>query len=607
MQNGYNPLTTPAYTVVHQPAVQRVTLQPPVANEWTTISPCAIRRIIQISVPLQYATVKLTDANGTDVTESSLYSWSSDSLCWTNWVTYQQYLQLAKSIETDFYLRILIFSSVGTLWIGGLATTCYTICLDNTNQFLLDFCGSQYLFDPYANLDCAIQLQQQLSDTVICMLGIPAYYFKVSPDVDTADWTFKEYILHSVESVKYIKLMCEDGALPSSRPQMTEFDFDWENDWEVEMSKTAFASAFGDTAFPKQRDLVYVPMMKRMYEVNSAYDEKNEGLMWRSTTWKLALVKYNDKDNVSQGTYEELIDSLVENQYMELFKPVEENEQYRQSGAEQTVEPRFAATNLYNIFVSDGIRLDYTPDLIEIAERQVNHGSSVVCRNMYAGKSKDSLVTYQKKYCGDDGTMLLEIQVPPVKELYGFLGLPESGEWPMVYNTVAVCGEANIGIGILLEKDKDKVDSKTKITGTMMVEFNDSTVVVQIDAFETKNYIVAAKWKRSNFVTELSVYENTCKAKDPVGKLKAANWTFDFTAPIGEGTNTYNNDYSTDCGVSVYVSPWPVRVGYFKLFNEYLDGKQTAMEGAKYSTTVGNCIINDLARPVYGDRGYNVR
>lgn len=605
MQTGYNPLATPTYTVVHQPTMQKVTLQPPVKGQG--ISPCAIRRIIQISVPLQYATVKLTDANGKDVTETSLYSWSSDSLCWTNWVSYQQYLQLAKSIETDFYLRILIFSSIGTLWIGGLATECYTVCLDNTDQFLLDFCGSQYLFDPYANLDCALQLQQQLSDTVICMLGIPAYYFKVSPDADTVDWTFKEYILHSVESVKYIKLMCEDGALPSSRPQMSEFDFDWENDWEVEMSKTAFAAAFGDTAFPKQRDLVYVPMMKRMYEVNSAYDEKNEGLMWRSTTWKLALVKYNDKDNVSHGSYEELIDSLVENQYMELFKPIEENEQYRQSGAEQTVEPRFAATNLYSIFISDGTRLNYTPDLIEILEKQVNHGASVVCRNLYRGSSKDSLVTYQKQYCGDDGTILMEFPVQSSTEMYRHLGLPDSGEWPMMYNTVAICGEAYIGIGVLLEKDTDKVTPSTKITGTVMVEFNGSTVAIPIDTVETKNYIVAAKWKRSNFVTELSVFENKCRSEDPVARLKAANWSFDFKNPIVEHTDTYNNDYSTDCGTTVSISPYPVGIGYFKLFNRYLDQKETAVEGAKYSTTADDCIINDLVRPIYGDRGYNVR
>ena len=163
----------------------RTIAQANVATPKTTvaISPCAIRRIIQLSVPIQYADIVLTDADGNNVTSQSMFSWSSDGLCWTEWVSYIQYQQIAKSLETDFYLRILIFSSIGVLKIGGLATECYSICLDTQNQFLVDFCGNPNLFDPYANLDCALALQQQLSDTVICMLGIPAYYFRVLPEL----------------------------------------------------------------------------------------------------------------------------------------------------------------------------------------------------------------------------------------------------------------------------------------------------------------------------------------------------------------------------------------------------------------------------------------
>ena len=61
-----------------------------------------------------------------------------------------------------------------------------------------------------------------------------------------------------------MKMIIPDGTMPSSNPRFTEFDFDWEIDWETEISKTHFSSAFGDNAFPKQRDLVYIPMMKRM-------------------------------------------------------------------------------------------------------------------------------------------------------------------------------------------------------------------------------------------------------------------------------------------------------------------------------------------------------
>ena len=65
-------------------------------------------------------------------------------------------------------------------------------------------------------------MQQQLSDQVICTLGIPVYYFRVVPDEDTKSYTFKEYVLHNVQSVKQIKMMIQDGTMPSSKPTLSE-------------------------------------------------------------------------------------------------------------------------------------------------------------------------------------------------------------------------------------------------------------------------------------------------------------------------------------------------------------------------------------------------
>ena len=104
-----------------------------------------------------------------------------------------------------------------------------------------------------------------------------------------------------VEAVKQIKLMVQDGMMPSSKPEFSEFGFDFSTDWETEISKSVFASAFGNTAKPMEGDLIYIPMMKRMWMVNGAYEEKNEGFMWQSSTFKVALVKYEDKGSVDLG------------------------------------------------------------------------------------------------------------------------------------------------------------------------------------------------------------------------------------------------------------------------------------------------------------------
>ena len=236
---------------------------------------CGINRIITLNNAISTFPIKILDNNNVDITNMCSYSWSMDRVCWSGWTTYDNYLKITDRIESDFYLRILINTGLSHLIINECKTTDYSICIDSSATFIQDFCGETNLFSPYDNLDCALQLQQQLADSVVCMFGIPIYYFKCAPNKTTADYTFKEYVLHNVVAVKQIKLMIKDGQMPSSNPKLTEFDFDWETDWETEISKTQFANAFGDNAIPMYGDFIYVPMMQRMWDVNADYDEKN--------------------------------------------------------------------------------------------------------------------------------------------------------------------------------------------------------------------------------------------------------------------------------------------------------------------------------------------
>ena len=142
---------------------------------------CIIKRLITLTVPTQYRKVNLFDENNIDVTSTALFSWSTDSVCWTNFVTLEQYDKLAPNIESDFYLRILIISGFSKLCLDNKEVDCYTICLYNENPYLKDLCANQTI-DFYANLDCALLLYTQLSDLVCCMVGIPCYYFRVLPD-----------------------------------------------------------------------------------------------------------------------------------------------------------------------------------------------------------------------------------------------------------------------------------------------------------------------------------------------------------------------------------------------------------------------------------------
>ena len=163
---------------------------------------CVIKRILQFKEAIIYQPIKIVDFNNIDITRTCMFSWSTDMVCWTGWTTYDNYNTICKNIETDFYLRVLLMGSFEKVFIGENFTTCYSICLDNTNPFLQDFCGSSNLLQPYNNLDCALLLQQQMADSVICMFGLPVYYLRVQPNTDSGSYTFKEYSLHDVIDVK---------------------------------------------------------------------------------------------------------------------------------------------------------------------------------------------------------------------------------------------------------------------------------------------------------------------------------------------------------------------------------------------------------------------
>lgn len=536
---------------------------------------CGIKRILQLQEAIQYQTIKIIGGDNNDITYDCKYSWSSDGVCWTSWADYDAYIKICKNIENDFYLKILLFGDFLKISLNGVYTKCYNICVDSSSSFLTDFCGETNLFQPYNNLDCALQLQQQLSDSVVCMFGIPIYYFRTNPVKDSVDYTFKEYFLHTVESVKQIKLMIPDGQMPSSNPKLTEFDFDWETDWETEISKTQFAKAFGDDAYPKTGDFIYIPMMKRMWDVNAAYDEKNEGLMWRSTTWRLALVKYSDSTNIDTGNYESLIDDLTKS-YEETFFEIEKNEQQRETGSTPLSSPSYAATNLYNIFMEDAIRKQYTKQDISILDKIYNQGSVIVARNLYKPKNENGCVTYQKPICGDSGTISFIIETGGK--------LNDNLERDIM----------NFGnIQVRMRYDGDK----------FYIKFGE----LEKDLQPFKSYMIMLKWNRGTFNTELNVYEYIHPKDIPIYKVRPEMYKFDFENPICELVGLYNNDYHMVQPQICQIHSYPFLISNIKYYNVYLDKVESIKESVKYTTKHENCVINDIARPIDDGHGYAVR
>lgn len=537
---------------------------------------CVLKRILQFNNAIVFGKIKIINLQDIDITNNCMFSWSTDMVCWTNWVNYKSYISIAKNIESDFYLRVLIIDSIKSVSINNMQTACYSVCLYNENPFLESLCGEN-LFNPYINLDCALQLQQQLSDGIICMLGIPIYYFRVLPNKTTADYTFKEYVMHNVDCVKQMKLMIPDGTMPSSKPKFSDLDFDWEVDWEVELSKTEFATAFGDTAFPKQRDFIYVPMMNRMWEINSAYDEKNEGLMWRSTTWKLGLIKWNEKTNVEQNNFDEFIDNLVINKYDNVFAELESNEQSRTTAIEQTKMPMYTANTVKNVYLNDSIRKQITTDSITISEKQYNYKSIVVAKHIYSF-TEDSYIIYQKGYCGENGTLSFIISKNNIV-INGFRPIISFGN-------------------ILIETNGSVIKFGNAIADISKTGGNNNTY---------KDYLVICRWNRNTFSQEIVAYPYIIPTGVPEYRIRPEMHMFDFGVIEENGACEYNNDNISKKPQEVIISGFPLSITNIKLFNTYLSNEESIKESLKYTTTNESCIINDLARPLNTGLGYSVK
>lgn len=546
-----------------------------ILNQEYNIMACGLRRILQISEAIKYKKIKVYNETS-EITDQCKYSWSTDGVCWTNWVNIDTYDNICVNIEGDFYLRVLLFGSFSKISLNNTFTSCYNISIDSSTTFLSEFCGDPNLLQPYNNLDCALLLQQQLADSIVCMFGIPIYYFRVNPNAGATDYTFKEHFLHHIDSVKQLKLMIPDGQMPSSNPRLTEFDFDWEVDWETELSKTQFARAFGDNAYPKNGDFLYIPLMKRMWEVNSAYDEKNEGLMWRSTTWKLALVKYTEATNVDSLEYDDIIDGWVQ-RYSDVFEEIETNEQQRLTGSTPLSAPKHAATNLYNIFMEDAVRKQYTQHDVFIVDKTYNNKSLVVARNLYKFKNSNGLVSYQEGICGDSGTLMFIIETPGT----------HNGE----YNDIISFGEIRVGLEYIKENKK------------FNIKFD--KLQQQLDPF--KSYIVILKWSKTDYCEELNIYEYKHPADAPVYKLKPEMYWFDFENPICELTAVYNNDFEMRDKMECKIHAYPLTLTNIKYYNIYLDRIDSIKESIKYTTKHEACVINDLARPIHSGHGYAVK
>lgn len=372
----------------------------------TCLDGCAPVQVININFAFNdINNLQILDScNNSYDLEKLEYAYSLDSVCWSCYMDYTTFLSAIIGLNSDFYIRLKVQGQVNGIIINGENFYDYNTSIDTCFKFsysaALD--TAQNLYNPYMNMDSAVSLAQQLTENVTAVVGIPCYYFKLAPEAGSRDITFKEYALMNVESVKQIKIIITDNQMPSSKPEFNDWGLDWQTDWDTEISKGMFATAFGMTAQPQEGDLVYIPMMKRMWMVNEAYEEKKDAFMWNATTFHVTLVKYQEKDSVDLKDTEDMVNSFVKNKYEDLFGDHENIG----SGEESVDAPTYAPDDLYPVFESDATRKYMSTDGIEFKQGLLYYRGTMIADDMYNfnGYLKGSII-YQRKYCGDAATI----------------------------------------------------------------------------------------------------------------------------------------------------------------------------------------------------------
>lgn len=501
-------------------------------------------------------------------------AWSYDGINWSCFASYNDAEKVLVDSPSDFYIKFKVNGIVNDVKDGDESVDYTTSIASGISS---PSCESSSKYNPYAGLTSAIALQQSLSDSVACMIGIPIYYFKLKPDSGSKDITFKEYTLMNVESVKQIKLIVNEGQMPSSKPEFSDFGLDWQTDWETEISKTMFATAFGITAQPMEGDLIYIPMMKRMWMVNESYEEKNGSLMWNNTTFKLSLVKYQEKGSVDLGDFDSTIDSLVKTKYEDLFGDKEGLD----SGEETTEAPTYSGNGMYPVYESDSCRKYVTSEGTNFVDTNIYQRGTLISDRCY--KFDPSLlyqfknkIVYQRKYCGDEGSTSI---IVGLNGMYDY-----DSELIKIGHIILRLKMTNRRIKVSLDNVEDC-----------------SVYLPKQDANITDNhYFIYLRWSKSRNVVELGVSEYSYNENVPLYKLQPAHYKFDLDNLTAHKVTKWNVEMVEDEKQDVMINGLPGTVTNFKLFDSYIDNVSELLQ--QYPTSQ-HLMINDTARKIIDMQG----
>ena len=259
----------------------------------------------------------------------------------------------------------------------GNLISCPNVCFDDVScdSFGYNGCANIHVvcddnqFQPY-KLDKSNNLYKQLVNIASDIFGHEVQYFRTEPDLRTSDVILMEYSLHNVVAQDTLKILVPDNEFPSEANTYDIFGIEYA-EFEIHITATEFERVFGSGKKPRNKDYMFIPLINRMYEINSLSiaDEFNK----TKSYWRIKLVKYQERSSVSKNEFDVATDSLTTG-IEEIFgeQIATEYEKNTKPDQYQTVSTSY----------KDGIREFISKDL-QIIDFDLKNKWTVVSKNYY--------------------------------------------------------------------------------------------------------------------------------------------------------------------------------------------------------------------------------
>jgi len=238
------------------------------------------------------------------------FRWSNDNDTYSQWTLLNlenlKTITIGKNTKVWIQFRYTIISEEGNLLINNvkLKTELYEIDTAGAIPLAVGLEKGNlnyplkiraHTYNPYKQ-NSAIRLQKDLSFIVNNLYGHEVEYFRATPQARSRDVILQEWTLYNVDDPVSLKVLVPDNQVPDNKFNMMFEGMQFEMPFEIHVDKRYFEYTFGRKAMPQKRDILYMPLTNRVYEINSSQPVRD--FMNEILYYKMDLKKYEPKPHV---------------------------------------------------------------------------------------------------------------------------------------------------------------------------------------------------------------------------------------------------------------------------------------------------------------------